>query len=70
MHRQTGKLNAFDFSSVRTRLFWSLSIFFAAFAGFLALSIPNCDLWQPRFLHMIILLVVLTNVGVNVLQVR
>ena len=56
-------------SSVSTRIFWALSILFSSFVSLLALSIPDSDAWQTNFLHVVLLLVVLTNVGVNVLQV-
>ena len=57
-------------SRVSTRIFWALSILFSSFVALLALSIPDSDAWQENFLHVVLLLVVLTNVGVNVLQVR
>ncbi|XP_059081784.1 equilibrative nucleoside transporter 3-like isoform X1 [Tigriopus californicus] len=53
---------------VRKRIFWSLAVFFASFGGLLVLSLPNSDKWQDRYLHTVILMVVLLNVGVNVLQ--
>jgi len=53
---------------VSTRIFWALSILFSSFVALLALSIPDSDAWQENFLHVVLLLVVLTNVGVNVLQ--
>ena len=56
-------------SRVSTRIFWALSILFSSFVALLALSIPDSDAWQEKFLHSVLLLVVLTNVGVNVLQV-
>ena len=55
--------------SVCTRMFWALSVLVAAFGSLLALSIPDSDLWQERFLHVTLMLIVLANVGVNVLQV-
>ena len=55
--------------SVSTRMGWSLSVLLVAFSSLLALSIPNSDLWQERFLHLTLMLIVLANVGVNVLQV-
>ena len=57
-------------SRVSTRIFWALSILFSSFVALLALSIPDSDAWQENFLHVVLLLVVLTNVGVNVLQAR
>ena len=50
-------------------MFWALSVLVAAFGSLLALSIPDSDLWQERFLHVTLMLIVLANVGVNVLQV-
>jgi len=41
-----------------------------SFSALLALSLPNCDSWQEKYLHVTLMLVVLTNVGVNVLQVK
>ena len=55
--------------SVSTRMGWALSLLFVAFCCLLALSIPNSDLWQEKFLHLVLMLIVLANVGVNVLQV-
>ena len=55
--------------SVSTRMGWALSLLFVAFCSLLALSIPDSDLWQERFLHLVLMLIVLANVGVNVLQV-
>lgn len=56
--------------SVSTRMGWALSLLFVAFCCLLAISIPDSDLWQERFLHLVLMLIVLANVGVNVLQVR
>ena len=55
--------------SVSTRMVWSLTLLLTAFVCLLALSIPNSDRWQMQFLHVVLMLVVLSNVGVNVLQV-
>ena len=55
--------------SVSSRILWALSILFGSFVGLLLVSIPNSDAWPGRFLHLVLMLVVLTNVGVNVLQV-
>ena len=52
-----------------TRVFWSLSVLLASFVALLTLSLPDSDRWQMRYMHVALILVVLTNVGVNVLQV-
>ncbi len=52
-----------------TRIFWALSILFGSFVALLTLSVLNSDAWQERFLHTTLMIVVLLNVGVNVLQV-
>ncbi len=49
---------------------WALTLLFVAFSSLLALSIPDSDYWQTRFLHLVLMLIVLANVGVNVLQVK
>lgn len=54
--------------SVCTRMGWALSLLFVSFCCLLALSTPNSDLWQEKFLHLVLMLIVLANVGVNVLQ--
>ena len=47
---------------------WSLTVLFVGFLCLLGVSIPNCDDWQERYLHLVLMLIVLANVGVNVLQ--
>jgi len=54
--------------SVCTRMGWSLTVLFVGFLCLLGVSIPNCDDWQERYLHLVLMLIVLANVGVNVLQ--
>lgn len=53
---------------VSTRMVWALSLLMTSFVCLLALSIPDCDLWQMQYLHVVLMLIVLSNVGVNVLQ--
>ena len=48
---------------------WALSLLLTSFVSLVALSIPDSDKWQMQFLHVVLMLVVLSNVGVNVLQV-
>ena len=48
---------------------WALSLLLTSFLSLVALSIPDSDRWQMQFLHVVLMLVVLSNVGVNVLQV-
>jgi hypothetical protein len=66
-----GQIVLFNFIhfSVCTRMAWAMSVLFVSFTCLLALSIPDSDLWQDRFLHLVLMLIVLANVGVNVLQV-
>ena len=52
------------------RIYWSLFVLFGSFVGLLSVAIPNSDLWQAKFQHLVIMLVVLLNVGVNILQVK
>ena len=47
---------------------WALSVLLVGFLCLLGVSIPNCDAWQERYLHLVLMLIVLANVGVNVLQ--
>jgi len=54
--------------SVCTRMGWALSVLLVGFLCLLGVSIPNCDAWQERYLHLVLMLIVLANVGVNVLQ--
>lgn len=54
--------------SVGTRMAWSLTVLFLSFTSLMVLSIPDSDQWQARFLHIVIMVIVLSNVGVNVLQ--
>ena len=49
---------------------WSLSVLLASFLALLSISVPNSDVWQAKYLHVVLVVVVLTNVGVNVLQVK
>ena len=58
------------FFSVSTRMNWSLSVLLASFLALLSISVPNSDVWQAKYLHVVLVVVVLTNVGVNVLQVK
>ena len=37
--------------SVCTRMGWALTLLTVGFSCLLAISIPNCDLWQERYLH-------------------
>ena len=53
---------------VRKRVFWALNLLLIAFSLMAVLSWPDSERWQGRFLHFTLLLVVLANVGVNVLQ--
>ena len=48
---------------------WSITMLLVSFVSLTVLSIPNSDLWQEKFLHAVILTIVASNVGVNVLQV-
>ena len=50
-------------------MIWSITILLASFVSLTVLSIPDSDLWQEKFLHAVILTIVSSNVGVNVLQV-
>jgi len=54
--------------SVCTRMGWALTVLLMSFLCLLGVSIPNCDAWQERYLHLVLMLIVLANVGVNVLQ--
>ena len=55
--------------SVSTRMAWSITMLLVSFVSLTCLSIPDSDLWQEKFLHAVILTIVASNVGVNVLQV-
>ena len=57
-----------NYFSVCTRMGWSLTVLFVGFLCLLGVSIPNCDDWQEKYLHLVLMLIVLSNVGVNVLQ--
>ena len=48
---------------------WALSLLLAAFTCLLSLSLPDSDKWQMQYLHVVLMLIVLSNVGVSVLQV-
>jgi len=54
--------------SVCTRMGWALTVLFVSFLCLLGVSIPNSDAWQEKYLHLVLMLIVLANVGVNVLQ--
>ena len=55
--------------SVSTRMAWAITILMVSFVSLTILTIPDSDLWQEKFLHAVILTIVASNVGVNVLQV-
>ena len=56
--------------SVSTRMAWAITILLVSFVSLTVLSIPDSDMWQEKFLHAVILTIVASNVGVNVLQVK
>jgi hypothetical protein len=51
-------------------MLWSLTMLLVSFISLLTLSIPDSDLWQAKFLHIVLMIVVLSNVGVSVMQVK
>jgi hypothetical protein len=55
--------------SVSTRITWAITILLVSFVSLTVLSIPDSDRWQQKFLHAVILTIVASNVGVNVMQV-
>jgi hypothetical protein len=51
-------------------MLWSLTMLLVSFVSLLTLSIPDSDPWQAKFLHIVLMIVVLSNVGVSVMQVN
>jgi hypothetical protein len=49
---------------------YSLCVLVCCFSSLLAISTPVTDAWQERYLDMVIFIIILVNVGVNLLQVN